>query len=191
MTLCKLRHAVADLLEKIQWVTEAAWILVLSYFIAYLETVAISNVLGTRGSLEVQNGRRYPGMLDNRKLGSNNSSPRAVALKTGAQQKLNMVNQDSNKVGPYSNSSVKQSRFQPSGNNSPTSVIRGPMYREVADLSEQLADMSFGNHKGLVMQQQLPPLKAGRWRDGPCMPIMDNARDSGSNLAEAITAVAG
>ncbi|KAI6706811.1 hypothetical protein NL676_009773 [Syzygium grande] len=123
--------------------------------------------VGTRGSLEVQNGRRYPGVLDNRKLGSNNSSPRAVALKTGAQRKLNMVNQDSNKVGPYSNSSVKQSRFQPSGNNSPTSVIKGPMYREVADLSEQLADMSFGACKGLVMQQQPPPLKAGGWRDGP------------------------
>ncbi|KAI6703140.1 hypothetical protein NL676_012276 [Syzygium grande] len=44
MTLCKLRHAVAELLEKIQWVIEAAWILVLSYFIAYLEIVAISNV---------------------------------------------------------------------------------------------------------------------------------------------------
>lgn len=46
-------------------------------------------------------------------------------------------------------------------------VIKGPMYREVADLSEQLADMSFGARKGLVMQQQLPPLKAGGWRDGP------------------------
>ncbi|XP_056173563.1 cyclin-dependent kinase F-4-like isoform X2 [Syzygium oleosum] len=122
---------------------------------------------GTRGSLEVQNGRRYPGVLDNRKLGSNNSSPRAVALKTGAQRKLNIVNQDSNKVGPYSNSSVKQSRFQPSGSSSPTSVIKGPMSREVADVSEKLADMSFGARKGLVMQQQPPPLKAGGWRDGP------------------------
>ncbi|XP_010056182.2 cyclin-dependent kinase F-4 [Eucalyptus grandis] len=122
--------------------------------------------VGTRVSLQVQNGRRYPGMSDNRKLGVNNSSPRAVALKPGAQRKLNMVNQDSNKVAPYSNSSVKQPRFRPSGNNSPTSVIKGPMSREVADISEKLADMSFGPRKGPEMQQLLP-LKAGGWRDEP------------------------
>lgn len=118
----------------------------------------------TRGSLVVQNGRRYP---NNRKLGSNNSSPRAVAMKTGAQRKLNMVNQDSNKVEPYSNSSVKQSRYRPPRNNSPTSVIKGPMSREVVDVTEKLADMSFGARKGPEMQQLPPPLRTGRWRDEP------------------------
>lgn len=44
MTLRRLRHSIADLPEKIQWIFEAAWILALSYFIAYLETLAISNV---------------------------------------------------------------------------------------------------------------------------------------------------
>lgn len=44
MTLRRLRHSIADLPEKVQWIAEAAWILALSYFIAYLETVAISNV---------------------------------------------------------------------------------------------------------------------------------------------------
>jgi len=44
MTLRRLRHFIADLPEKIQWATEAAWILALAYFIAYLETLAISNV---------------------------------------------------------------------------------------------------------------------------------------------------
>ncbi|GMN56650.1 hypothetical protein TIFTF001_025760 [Ficus carica] len=43
MTLRRLRHSIADLPEKIQWFFEAAWILALSYFIAYLETLAISN----------------------------------------------------------------------------------------------------------------------------------------------------
>uniref|UniRef100_A0A7N2MN52 Cycloeucalenol cycloisomerase n=1 Tax=Quercus lobata TaxID=97700 RepID=A0A7N2MN52_QUELO len=43
MTLRRLRHSIADLPEKIQWIFEAAWILALSYFIAYLETLAISN----------------------------------------------------------------------------------------------------------------------------------------------------
>lgn len=43
ITLRRLRHSVAHLPEKIQWVTEAAWILALSYFIAYLETFAISS----------------------------------------------------------------------------------------------------------------------------------------------------
>lgn len=44
ITLRRLRHSTADLPEKIQWFTEAAWILALAYFIAYLETIAISNV---------------------------------------------------------------------------------------------------------------------------------------------------
>ncbi|KAG2676164.1 hypothetical protein I3760_12G040000 [Carya illinoinensis] len=43
ITLRRLRHFVADLPEKVQWITEAAWILALAYFIAYLETLAISN----------------------------------------------------------------------------------------------------------------------------------------------------
>ncbi|KAF5193135.1 Cycloeucalenol cycloisomerase [Thalictrum thalictroides] len=43
ITLRKLRHSITDLPESIQWATEAAWILALSYFIAYLETIAISN----------------------------------------------------------------------------------------------------------------------------------------------------
>ena len=46
MTLRRLRHSIAGLPEKIQLATEAAWILALSYFIAYLETLAISNVRG-------------------------------------------------------------------------------------------------------------------------------------------------
>lgn len=44
ITLRRLRHSIAGLPEKIQWFTEAAWILSLAYFIAYLETLAISNV---------------------------------------------------------------------------------------------------------------------------------------------------
>ncbi|XVF54666.1 hypothetical protein PTKIN_Ptkin05aG0199400 [Pterospermum kingtungense] len=43
MTLRRLRHSIAGLPQKIQFATEAAWILALSYFIAYLETLAISN----------------------------------------------------------------------------------------------------------------------------------------------------
>ncbi|XP_058102277.1 cycloeucalenol cycloisomerase isoform X2 [Magnolia sinica] len=43
MTLRRLRHSIADLAEPVQWIAEATWILALSYFIAYLETVAIAN----------------------------------------------------------------------------------------------------------------------------------------------------
>ncbi|AES72340.1 cycloeucalenol cycloisomerase isoform X1 [Medicago truncatula] len=43
MTLRRLRHFLADTPEKIRWAAEAAWILALAYFIAYLETLAISN----------------------------------------------------------------------------------------------------------------------------------------------------
>ncbi|ESQ43572.1 hypothetical protein EUTSA_v10014300mg [Eutrema salsugineum] len=43
MTLRRLRHSIADLPDSLRWCFEAAWILALSYFIAYLETVAIAN----------------------------------------------------------------------------------------------------------------------------------------------------
>ncbi|XP_021741221.1 cycloeucalenol cycloisomerase-like [Chenopodium quinoa] len=43
MTLRRLRYALADVPEKIRWIMEGAWILALSYFIAYLETIAIAN----------------------------------------------------------------------------------------------------------------------------------------------------
>ncbi|KAH9608234.1 hypothetical protein KSS87_015047 [Heliosperma pusillum] len=43
MTLRRLRYALADVPEKIRWCIEGAWILALSYFIAYLETIAIAN----------------------------------------------------------------------------------------------------------------------------------------------------
>lgn len=51
MTLRRLRHFIAGLPEKLQWATEAAWILALAYFIAYLETLAISNVCCNRHSV--------------------------------------------------------------------------------------------------------------------------------------------
>ena len=44
MTLRRLRHSTAHLPQSIRWLFEAAWILALSYFIAYLETLAIANV---------------------------------------------------------------------------------------------------------------------------------------------------
>ncbi|KAK6920543.1 hypothetical protein RJ641_014221 [Dillenia turbinata] len=43
MTLRRLRHFTANLSQEIQWIAEATWILALSYFIAFLETWAISN----------------------------------------------------------------------------------------------------------------------------------------------------
>ncbi|KAJ4906067.1 Cycloeucalenol cycloisomerase [Raphanus sativus] len=43
ITLRRLRHSVAGLPDSLRWSFEAAWILALSYFIAYLETVAIAN----------------------------------------------------------------------------------------------------------------------------------------------------
>ncbi|KAH7528247.1 hypothetical protein FEM48_Zijuj05G0052300 [Ziziphus jujuba var. spinosa] len=44
MTLQRLRHSIADLPKKVQWVFEAAWILALAYLIPWLDTIAISNV---------------------------------------------------------------------------------------------------------------------------------------------------
>ncbi|KAI8543952.1 hypothetical protein RHMOL_Rhmol08G0257400 [Rhododendron molle] len=43
ITLRRLQHFAADFPERVQWIIRAAWILALSYFIAYLETLAISN----------------------------------------------------------------------------------------------------------------------------------------------------
>jgi hypothetical protein len=44
MTLRRLRHSTTHLPQSIRWLFEAAWIIALSYFIAYLETLAIANV---------------------------------------------------------------------------------------------------------------------------------------------------
>ncbi|KAF8086089.1 hypothetical protein N665_0635s0020 [Sinapis alba] len=43
ITLRRLRHSISDLPDSLRWCFEAAWILAFSYFIAYLETVAIVN----------------------------------------------------------------------------------------------------------------------------------------------------
>ncbi|KAE9467551.1 hypothetical protein C3L33_00546, partial [Rhododendron williamsianum] len=43
ITLRRLQHFAADFPERVQWIIRGAWILALSYFIAYLETLAISN----------------------------------------------------------------------------------------------------------------------------------------------------
>ncbi|XP_013691061.1 cycloeucalenol cycloisomerase-like [Brassica napus] len=43
ITLRRLRHSISDLPDSLRWCFEAAWILVFSYFIAYLETVSIVN----------------------------------------------------------------------------------------------------------------------------------------------------
>jgi len=43
MTLRRLRHTTAHLPQSIRWLFDGAWILAFSYFIAYLETLAIAN----------------------------------------------------------------------------------------------------------------------------------------------------
>ncbi|GAB2269702.1 Bifunctional protein GlmU [Dionaea muscipula] len=43
MTLRRLRYSLSHLPVKLRWLMEGVWILSLSYFIAYLETLAISN----------------------------------------------------------------------------------------------------------------------------------------------------
>ncbi|KAL8170505.1 hypothetical protein V2J09_022309 [Rumex salicifolius] len=43
MTLRRLRHSISHLPVTLQWLMEGAWVLALSYFIAWLETIAISN----------------------------------------------------------------------------------------------------------------------------------------------------
>lgn len=43
MTLRRLRHFVSGMPKFVRFIAEAAWILAFSYFIAYLETLAISN----------------------------------------------------------------------------------------------------------------------------------------------------
>lgn len=43
MTLRRLRHFTADMPKKVQWAIDAAWVLALSYFVAYLETLAIAS----------------------------------------------------------------------------------------------------------------------------------------------------
>lgn len=53
ITLRRLQHFAADFPERVQWIIRAAWILALSYFIAYLETIAISNVCSKNALLVI------------------------------------------------------------------------------------------------------------------------------------------
>ncbi|KAH6777751.1 cyclopropyl isomerase [Perilla frutescens var. frutescens] len=54
MTLRRVQHSIAHLPEKTQWLFKAGWILALSYFIAYLETLAISIVSKGLGSYDYE-----------------------------------------------------------------------------------------------------------------------------------------
>lgn len=114
---------------------------------------------GTRGALDQQGVKRYPGALPSSKPINYFSSPK-VQPSSGVQRKLDMVNQDGIK-NEKSMKTTTQSKYRHPGKESPTSVIKGRTTHEISETAERLANMSIGNRRQSMGQPRPPPMKAG------------------------------
>ncbi|PIN24761.1 MAPK related serine/threonine protein kinase [Handroanthus impetiginosus] len=124
---------------------------------------------GTRGSLEQNCGRRYPGSLSNSKPTNSSSYAKPQAsVGAGVQRKLDMSNQDVTKNDKNLKNSVKQQpRYRPPGTNGPTGNLEKT--RGVSDAAEKLSNMTVGSGRPLAKASAPPPMKAGGWHGQPNM----------------------
>ncbi|XP_011092618.1 cyclin-dependent kinase F-4-like isoform X1 [Sesamum indicum] len=119
---------------------------------------------GTRGVLEQNCGRRYPGSLSNLKPTNRFSSAKPQAsLSAGVQRKLDMNNQqDLTKNDKNLKNYVKQQpRYRPPGMNGPPGNMGKT--RGVSDAAEKLSNMTVGSVRPLARPSVPPPMKAGGW----------------------------
>ncbi|KAJ1412475.1 Serine/threonine-protein kinase, active site [Sesbania bispinosa] len=127
---------------------------------------------GTRGALDRQGVRRFSGALPNSKLTNNFSSPKLhPSLASGVQRKLDMANEDGIK-NKKSLKTTQQSKYQPPGKYSPTSMNKGRTARGVSVTAEKLANVSIGTRRQSLGQTRPPPMKAGvNWisESGNCL----------------------
>nr|AFK44618.1 unknown [Lotus japonicus] len=62
---------------------------------------------------------------------------------------------------------TQQSKYQPPGKESPTSIKKGRTARGVSETAEKLANMSIGTRRQSLGQTRPPPMKAGvNWSSG-------------------------
>ncbi|KAL0393752.1 UNVERIFIED_CONTAM: Cyclin-dependent kinase F-4 [Sesamum latifolium] len=118
---------------------------------------------GSRGVLEQNCGRRYPGSLSNLKPANRFSSAKPQAsLSAGVQRKLDMNNQqDLTKNDKNLKNYVKQQpRYRPPGMNGPCNLGKT---RGVSDAAEKLSNMTVGSVRPLARPSVPPPMKAGGW----------------------------
>ncbi|XP_012574599.1 cyclin-dependent kinase F-4 [Cicer arietinum] len=114
---------------------------------------------GTRGSLDQQGIKRYPGALPNSKLTNYFSSPK-VQPYSGVQRKLDMINQDGIK-NEKPMKTTTQSKYRQPGKDSPTSINKGGVACGVSETAERLANISVGTRRQSMGQTRPPPMKAG------------------------------
>ncbi|KAL0312365.1 UNVERIFIED_CONTAM: Cyclin-dependent kinase F-4 [Sesamum radiatum] len=117
---------------------------------------------GTKGVLEQNCGRRYPGSLSNLKPTNRFSSAKPQAsLSAGVQRKLDMNNQDLTKNDKNLKNYVKQQpRYRPPGMNGPCNMGKT---RGVLMLLRKLSNMTVGSVRPLARPSVPPPMKAGGW----------------------------
>ncbi|KAI3468547.1 hypothetical protein Pfo_025210 [Paulownia fortunei] len=119
--------------------------------------------VGTRGVLEQNCGRRYPGSLLNPKPTNSFSCAKPQACQgAGVQRKLDMNNQDLTKNDKNLKNYVKQQpRYRPPGMNGPPAGNWGKT--RVSDAAEKLSNMTVGSDRPLAKPSVPPPMKAGGW----------------------------
>ncbi|XP_057416236.1 cyclin-dependent kinase F-4-like [Lotus japonicus] len=122
---------------------------------------------GTRGTVDRQVVKRYPGALPNKKPTNSFSSLKShPSLPSGVQRKLDMASEDGIK-NKKSLKTTQQSKYQPPGKESPTSIKKGRTARGVSETAEKLANMSIGTRRQSLGQTRPPPMKAGvNWSSG-------------------------
>ncbi|XP_051151700.1 cyclin-dependent kinase F-4-like [Andrographis paniculata] len=126
--------------------------------------------VGTRGSWEQNNGRRYPGSVSNLKPPNTFSSgkPQPHATAAGAQRKLDLNNQDMPKNDKNLKAPAKQQpKYRPPGMNGPSGNF-GKTTHGVSDAAEKLGSMRMGSGKlqAKPCAAPPPPMKAGGWHGG-------------------------
>ncbi|XP_061356868.1 cyclin-dependent kinase F-4-like [Gastrolobium bilobum] len=116
---------------------------------------------GTRGAVDWQGVKRYSGALPNSKLTNNFSSPILhTPLASAVQRKLDMANENEIK-NKKSSKTTEQTKYQPLGKDSPTSVNKGRTARGVSATAEKLANISIGSQRQSLGQSRPPPMMAG------------------------------
>ncbi|KAI4372183.1 hypothetical protein MLD38_010449 [Melastoma candidum] len=121
---------------------------------------------GARQPLKQQNVRRHSLAATNPKLANGYTSPKPHILRTGAQRKLNMANEDSKRNDKPENASIKAPRYRPPGKSSPSSVLKDNKTRGVTNVAERMGSMSISAPKESVGREVPHPMKAGGWHGG-------------------------
>ena len=127
---------------------------------------------GIRGSVDRQGVRKYSGAMPNSKLGNNFSSMKLhPSVAPGVQRKLDMAKEDGIKDKKAKEDGIKekksmktttpQSKYQPPGKGSPSSLSKGRTVCCVSKTTDKFANMSISTRRHSLSQTRPTPMKAG------------------------------